>query len=107
MRICGDDYFWREILLCQESTSPCSNGNGAYYLHSLWVGKKSTQAKVNVFTIFKRITESGAWLKSMKTQAGSMWKKIEMTTLNLAEDGPVFAMNRCRLAMKDRKTRWP
>lgn len=29
-----------------------------------------------------------------------------MSALDLAKDGQVFAMNRCRLAVKGRKTRW-
>lgn len=93
-------------MLCCESTTHSSSVSGAYNLHYLWAGKKSIQINVTVFTTFRRITKSGTWLKPKKTKGGRMWKKIEMTTLNLTKDGQVFAMNRCRLVMKETKTRW-
>lgn len=91
------------------SPPPTSGRNsGAYYLFYLWAGEMkiqgTTQNNLNVFIALKRIIGSGTWLEPKKTKAQCGRKKIP--TLGLAKNGQMFAISRCRPALKKRKIRW-
>lgn len=48
----------------------------------VWTGKKSIQTIVNVFTAFRRITESSAWFRPKKTKAAVEEDRSDCITLS-------------------------